>query len=249
MAQDITTYQLGNYKGESIDDYVLSIRPKIEELDSADLLPPDINSIILKHLVGCSVEIFRAHFSPKLIVEEDFLMKTLNLPMDTKKMLKDFVSYHSLLNEAQTLYRRLYDSGLWTASKPTVSLASSGLLKNPSGKPTATPKGNKEESSNDGPETKPKGKERDAWKLKAPGAGKSHTKRDKGTTWYWCSKCGRWTRSHLTEEHKGKDPKDTKSDPAKKDKKDSTPSVSLALKRDDSDDDESFDGTRLWSWA
>jgi hypothetical protein len=84
MAQDITSFQLGNYKGESIDEYVQAIRPKIEELDSADLLPPDINSIILKHFVGCSVEIFRAHFSPKLIVEEDFLMKSLNLPMDTK---------------------------------------------------------------------------------------------------------------------------------------------------------------------
>jgi hypothetical protein len=252
MAQDITSFNLANYKGESIDEYVLAIRPKIEELDSADLLPPDINSIILKHFVGCSVEIFRAHFSPKLIAEEDFLMKSLNLPLETKKLLKDYVSYHSLLNEGLTLYRRLYDSGLWSAPKAAVSLASSGLVKNPSGNPTSTPKGDKEKTTDDGPKSGHKGKTKDPWKEQAPKTGQSHTRKVSGTYWYWCAKCanghGRWTRSHLTEEHKGKQDDSKKGSAAKKGSYESKPSVSLALKRDDSDDD-SFDGTRLWAWA
>lgn len=104
LAQEITTYQLGNFKGESLDDYVTTVRQKIEELDSADLLPPDINSVILKHFVGCSVEIFRSHFSPKLIKEEDFLMRSSSIPLSSRKLLNDYVSYHEILTEGQTLY-------------------------------------------------------------------------------------------------------------------------------------------------
>jgi hypothetical protein len=43
-----------------------------------------------------------------------------------------------------------------------------------------------------------------AWKKTAPKTGESEKKDKDGRTWFWCGKCGRWSTTHGTTDHKGK---------------------------------------------
>jgi hypothetical protein len=51
--------------------------------------------------------------------------------------------------------------------------------------------------------TNPKRHEnRNPWKRTPPGPNDSPTKKVKDRTWFWCEKCGRWSTTHGTSEHK-----------------------------------------------
>ena len=51
--------------------------------------------------------------------------------------------------------------------------------------------------------TNPKRHEnRNPWKRKPPGPNESPTKKVQDKTWHWCEKCGRWSTTHGTDEHK-----------------------------------------------
>lgn len=211
--------------GENVNTWANEQLETLLEMDANDQLPRDHLLILLKQLCSCSVEAFRMHWHAQRRTISNFVRMSGGKSKGVASRLDGYVTYRDLLQDAKDEYGNLKEE--WGPSKGTTTTTDAntasikGLkaeiktLKSKFGSSsdkdkTSQPKEKKSGGSAPG-KAKGDGKKggddsaEKRWNRIAPKDGdpKTITKHDK--KFHWCEKCGRWTQTHGTEQHKRKE--------------------------------------------
>jgi len=112
--------------------------------------------------------------------------------------------YDELLSSANTQYREMVQIGTWTVVSPSPSGSSFPSIDNAAG-PLGTPLGpgvklcQRCNKSHSGQCSVPH------WKRVPPAPGAPTTKIVNDKTYYWYTRCGGWSLTHLTDAHRTRD--------------------------------------------
>jgi hypothetical protein len=212
LVREVESMSLASYNGENVADFVYQMKLKLEDLEAAKQLPPDILLTIINAFSSSSVDEFRFSFMTQRSQIETFLRESQGKDPTAIALLSNYKSPQALLDEGLSLYRSLYDGGRWGPSK-AVSANTGQLTRNrnrtaDTRKTSETPKNNegsnpKSEDTNTTPKeavTTDDGK--NEWKEVPPKKGESSTKKVGTYEWHWCAKCKRWRVHHNTSTHK-----------------------------------------------
>ena len=181
--------RLYHFPGEDVEQMAATVRAAATRLRTANLLPGDMNEIVLEIIDSSTIFAFRSTFHT---------LKTMSSPI--------VADWEQLLDKACVEYRELILRDKW---HPTVK-KKSGFQAEKEGKKssrsnanqTAVTASNSTAPSNQGPKTHDRsGRPIDRT---PPSSGASKTRSNNGRTEHWCPKCdngtGRWG-NHLEQEH------------------------------------------------
>ena len=177
ITRELSCLKITDHDGQSIAKVAKIIRSTIIWLEMVQMLPPDIDAMVVDILETCTVPDFQLFF------------KTLCANASLNNMQ---LSVESMLARAEEHYRFLILAKRWDA----VGHQGSSFNANPSNlqRSGATTTSNNRRSRVPPP----------PWHRTAPLAGESHEKTFEERVYKWCGVCDRWfygDRGHLTNEH------------------------------------------------